>query len=98
MPNGMARGYQSSAREQCIRKIDICVHTLLHAVKCSSCSNHNCRVTKRVIQHSKNCQRNAVRGCRTCKQLVAICTYHAKKCKEKMCPLCSNIKLLRPGE
>nr|XP_036669461.1 histone lysine acetyltransferase CREBBP-like [Drosophila suzukii] len=95
MTNGMARGYQGLAREQFKKNIDLCVHTLLHAVQCSNCSNRKCRITKRVIQHTKNCQRKADGDCRTCKQFDAVCEYHAKKCKEKKCPmpLCSKSKL-----
>ena len=39
-------------------------------------------------------QRKTTGGCPICKQLIALCVYHAKVCKENMCPVpfCQNIR------
>ena len=39
-------------------------------------------------------QRKTTGGCPICKQLIALCCYHAKICKESKCsvPFCANIK------
>lgn len=49
---------------------------------------------KRVVQHTKVCQRKANGNCPICKQLIALCCYHAKYCQETKCPVpfCLNIK------
>lgn len=40
------------------------------------------------------CKRKTNGGCPICKQLIALCCYHAKHCTETKCPVpfCSNIK------
>lgn len=59
---------------------------------------------KRVVQHAKSCKRKSNQqggpaaqttpGCPICKQLIALCCYHAKHCTENKCPVpyCINIK------
>jgi E1A/CREB-binding protein len=55
---------------------------------------------KRVVQHAKSCKRKSNQaggqapGCPICKQLIALCCYHAKHCTEAKCPVpyCINIK------
>jgi len=56
---------------------------------------------KRVVQHAKSCKRRTNQGgssqataCPICKQLIALCCYHAKHCNEQKCPVpyCINIK------
>ncbi|CAL8355881.1 unnamed protein product [Boreogadus saida] len=49
---------------------------------------------KRVVQHTKSCKRKTNSGCPVCKQLIALCCYHAKHCQENKCPVpyCLNIK------
>lgn len=62
---------------------------------------------KRVVQHAKSCKRKTnqsgpgmasqgggATGCPICKQLIALCCYHAKHCNEQKCPVpyCLNIK------
>jgi len=49
---------------------------------------------KRVVQHTKICKRKANGDCPICKQLIALCCYHAKYCQETKCPVpfCQNIK------
>lgn len=36
---------------------------------------------KRVISHTKQCKRKTNGGCPICKQLIALCCYHAKLCQ-----------------
>ncbi|XP_036152019.1 histone lysine acetyltransferase CREBBP-like [Myotis myotis] len=73
-----------------------CIQTLRHTRQCrdASCSRTNCHTMKRVVLHPKRCQRKANGGCPVCKQLFALCCYHAKRCQENPCPipLCLNIK------
>lgn len=42
----------------------------------------------------KVCKRKTNGGCPICKQLIALCCYHAKHCIEAKCPVpfCANIK------
>jgi hypothetical protein len=49
---------------------------------------------KRVVSHTRQCKRKSNGGCPICKQLVALCCYHAKVCQEAKCPVhfCQNIK------
>ena len=43
---------------------------------------------------TKGCKRKTNGGCPICKQLIALCCYHAKHCQENKCPVpfCLNIK------
>jgi hypothetical protein len=36
---------------------------------------------KRVVSHTKACKRKTNGGCPICKQLIALCCYHAKLCQ-----------------
>jgi hypothetical protein len=49
---------------------------------------------KRVVAHTRQCRRNLNGGCPICKQLHALCCYHAKTCNKSNCPVyfCQNIK------
>ena len=49
---------------------------------------------KRVVSHTRQCKRKSNGGCPICKQLIALCCYHAKVCQEAKCPVhfCQNIK------
>lgn len=73
-----------------------CIQSLRHARQCfdASCSQVDCRKMKRVVQHTKGCQRKNNGSCPVCKQLIALCCYHAKQCRENPCPIpyCLNIK------
>ncbi|XP_023700181.2 histone acetyltransferase p300-like [Paramormyrops kingsleyae] len=76
--------------------IQRCVQSLLHACQCrnANCSLPSCQKMKRVVQHCKGCKRKTNGGCPVCKQLIALCCYHAKHCQENTCPVpfCLNIK------
>ena len=49
---------------------------------------------KRIVAHTQQCQRKSNGGCPICKQLLALCCYHAKTCNKSNCPVhfCENIK------
>ena len=72
------------------------IQALVHT---SQCRDANCRLTachkmKRFIAHTRNCKKKTNGGCAVCKQLIALCCYHAKQCNETKCvvPFCTNIK------
>ncbi|XP_067087813.1 uncharacterized protein [Osmerus mordax] len=76
--------------------IQRCIQSLVHACQCrnANCSLPSCQKMKRVVQHTKGCKRKTSGGCPICKQLIALCCYHAKHCQENKCPVpfCLNIK------
>ncbi|KAL0268194.1 UNVERIFIED_CONTAM: hypothetical protein PYX00_010225 [Menopon gallinae] len=86
------------ANPQEARKLSIqrCIHSLVHACQCrdANCRLPSCQKMKRVTQHTKICKRKTNGGCPICKQLIALCCYHAKHCPEQKCPVpfCLNIK------
>lgn len=85
--------------------IQRCIQSLVHACQCrdANCRLPSCQKMKRVVQHAKSCKRRqggplvsggGNQGCPICKQLIALCCYHAKHCDEQKClvPYCPNIK------
>ncbi|XP_018572292.1 CREB-binding protein isoform X4 [Anoplophora glabripennis] len=89
---------ESKANPGEARKLSIqrCIQSLVHACQCrdANCRLPSCQKMKRVVQHTKVCKRKTNGGCPICKQLIALCCYHAKHCQETKCPVpfCSNIK------
>ncbi|XP_016988562.1 histone lysine acetyltransferase CREBBP-like [Drosophila rhopaloa] len=87
---------QANPQEIRNQSIKRCIQTLVHACQCRDCHcrRPSCHKMKRVVQHTKNCWRKTNGGCPICKQLVALCCYHAKHCQEVKCtvPFCPNIK------
>eukprot|EP00118_Oscarella_pearsei_P006690 m.30696 g.30696 ORF g.30696 m.30696 type:complete len:1866 (+) comp31380_c0_seq1:236-5833(+) len=85
-----------SPHEQRKLSIQRCIQSLVHACQCrdSSCRLQSCMKMKRVVQHTKSCKRKTNGGCPICRQLIALCCYHAKHCTEVKCPVpfCQNIK------
>jgi E1A/CREB-binding protein len=73
------------------------LNTFMHAVHCrnANCTVVKCIQFKRVVQHSRQCQKYKNSQCDFCRQLLALCIYHAKSCKDDHCqvPFCSSIKL-----
>lgn len=67
------------------RKLSIqrCIQSLVHACQCrdANCRLPSCQKMKRVVQHTKMCKRKTNGGCPICKQLIALCCYHAKHCQ-----------------
>ncbi|KAM9210289.1 histone lysine acetyltransferase CREBBP-like [Dugong dugon] len=85
-----------SPKESQRLSIQHCIQLLVHACQCRStnCWLLSCQKMKRVVQHTKGCKRKTSGGCPVCKQLIALCCYHAKHCQENKCsiPFCFNIK------
>ena len=77
--------------------IEMYLNTFMHAVHCrnANCTFVKCIQFKRVVQHSRQCQKYKNSQCDFCRQLLALCIYHAKSCKDDHCqvPFCSSIKL-----
>lgn len=96
--DGSGQGEQPSRSPQESRRLSIqrCIQSLVHACQCrnANCSLPSCQKMKRVVQHTKGCKRKTNGGCPVCKQLIALCCYHAKHCQENKCPVpfCLNIK------
>ncbi|KAJ8398757.1 hypothetical protein AAFF_G00419540 [Aldrovandia affinis] len=92
------QGGEASKSPQESRRLSIqrCIQSLVHACQCrnANCSLASCQKMKRVVQHTKGCKRKTNGGCPVCKQLIALCCYHAKHCQENKCPVpfCLNIK------
>ena len=67
------------------RKLSIqrCIRSLVHACQCrdANCRLPSCHKMKRVVSHTKACKRKTNGGCPICKQLIALCCYHAKLCQ-----------------
>ena len=76
--------------------IQRCIQSLVHACQCrdANCRLPSCHKMKRVVSHTKQCKRKSNGGCPICKQLIALCCYHAKLCQEAKCPVpfCQSIK------
>ena len=72
------------------------INSLIHACQCrnAACPLSTCRRMKRVISHTRQCKLKSDGGCNLCKQLIALCCYHAKTCQESKCLVhfCKNIK------
>ena len=75
--------------------IQRCINSLVHACQCrdANCRSPSCQKMKRVVSHTRQCKRKS-NGCPICKQLLALCCYHAKVCQEAKCPVhfCQHIK------
>lgn len=93
-PTDLKQANPQEARKQSIQR---CIHSLVHACQCrdANCRLPSCQKMKRVVTHTKNCKRKTNGGCPICKQLIALCCYHAKHCLDgNKCPVpfCHNIK------
>lgn len=85
-----------SSREEAINR---CLTSLIHALNCregSSCTAAGCQKMKRVVEHTRTCQRKTsnIRGCPICTQLMSLCFYHSKLCRQSIChvPFCRIMK------
>jgi len=74
-----------SLQEQKRRSIQRCITALVHACECTNnaCPEPSCIKMKGVVTHTKTCPIKAPR-CNICKQLVALCCYHAKHCETQV--------------
>ena len=81
------------ARKQSIER---CIKSLEHATYCDDkqCQIQSCIKMKKVVSHAKNCKRKNNQGCPICRQLIALCCFHAKSCTKPQClvPYCHPIK------
>ncbi|XP_021114594.1 histone acetyltransferase p300-like [Heterocephalus glaber] len=72
-----------------------CIQSLAHACQCcdATCSLPSCHKMSQIVQHTKGCKWKTNGRCPICKQLIALCCYHAKHCQENKCPVpfCLNI-------
>lgn len=61
-----------------------CIQSLVHACQCrdANCRLASCKKMSRVVNHTRSCKRKTNGGCPICKQLIALCCYHAKNCPE----------------
>ena len=88
---------QQSPQDARKRSIQRCINSLLHACQCRdiNCRMPSCNKMKRIVTHTKSCKRKTNGGCPICKQLIALCCYHAKYCQENKCPVpfCPSIKV-----
>ncbi|KAI1304968.1 CREB-binding protein [Halotydeus destructor] len=98
---GDASGSATSPGESRRLSIQRCIQSLVHACQCrdANCRLPSCHKMKRVVQHAKTCKRRTgnqaqTPACPICKQLIALCCFHAKHCNEAKClvPYCINIK------
>ncbi|XP_005003986.2 histone acetyltransferase p300-like [Cavia porcellus] len=72
------------------------IQYLILACQCrdANCPLPSCQKMKRVVNHTKGCKRKSTGRCPVCRQLIALCCYHAKRCQENYCPVpfCFNIR------
>lgn len=85
-----------SSREEAINR---CLTSLIHALNCREgaiCTDAGCQKMKRVVEHTRTCQRKTsnIRGCPICTQLMSLCFYHSKLCRQSVChvPFCRIMK------
>ena len=85
-----------SSREEAINR---CLTSLIHALNCregANCTAAGCLKMKRVVEHTRTCQRKSsnIRGCQICSQLMSLCFYHSKLCRQTVChvPFCRIMK------
>ena len=73
----------SNPEEARALSIQRCIQSLVHARQCrdANCRLPSCHKMKRVVSHTKQCKRKTNGGCPICKQLIALCCYHAKLCQ-----------------
>ena len=79
---------QMSHAESRTAMIERCVQSLCHACQCRNANCHlpACRRMQQVLVHKKMCQKPQ-NGCSICKQLIALCFHHAKRCQQWNCPV-----------
>ena len=67
-----------------------------HACSCNAtaCALSTCEKMRRVVAHYRVCKQKDSGSCGVCKQLLALCCYHAKQCKAVACsvPFCHGIR------
>merc|ERR1711937_72122 len=77
-------------------EIERCITLLKHAMQCknSSCEKKSCSKMKHLAIHIKRCRKHnhietssgtSSESCQLCKQFIAVCCYHAKRCDKSAC-------------
>nr|XP_012575344.2 histone acetyltransferase HAC12-like [Cicer arietinum] len=66
------------------------MEVLEHVSQCSStkterCCYRNCFQMKKLLVHANQCTTRVLGGCRRCKKVLQILTYHCKNCKDSEC-------------
>src|SRR3569832_1932638 len=76
-------GTEQANQNSRIESIQRCVQGLVHACQCrdANCRRITCHRMKRVGSHTRQCKRRQNGPCVVCKQLIALCCYHAKHCQ-----------------
>lgn len=78
------------------KSLQRCIQSVVHSAQCrdANCRLPSCQKMKRVLGHTKICKKKSNGGCSICKQLIALCCFHARNCKDQRCvvPYCCNIK------
>ena len=96
LDDGTSSGDKQDPQESRRQSIQRCIQSLVHACQCkdANCRLQSCHKMKRVVAHTKVCRKKTNAGCPICKQLIALCCYHAKHCNENKCqvPFCLQIK------
>lgn len=98
--SGSAMSKALSPDELKKQSIQRCIQGLVHASNCrdANCRMQSCMKLKRIVGHSRVCKKRNVAqsSCAICRQLIALCCYHAKICEDTQnkcnVPFCSNIK------
>lgn len=94
----VAQQQESKSTPESINKhhFDTYLNWFIHSIYCRSnnCTFNNCMQFKRILQHSKTCQKIKTNQCDLCRQIITLCIYHAKNCSDDTChlPLCNSIK------
>ena len=87
---------EENPQENRRKSIQRCISSLVHACQCrnANCRMNACHKMKRVVSHTMSCKKKTNNGCPICKQLIALCCYHAKHCMETKCPVpfCPQLK------
>ncbi|KAL4229708.1 hypothetical protein ACF0H5_010096 [Mactra antiquata] len=96
LDDGSSSGDKQDPQENRRQSIQRCIQALVHACGCrdANCRLPSCHKMKRIVAHAKQCRKKTNAGCPICKQLIALCCYHAKHCSEQKCqvPFCLQIK------
>lgn len=96
LDDGSSSGDKQDPQENRRQSIQRCIQSLVHACACrdANCRLPSCHKMKRVVAHTKVCRKKSNSSCPICKQLIALCCYHAKHCNEQKCqvPFCLQIK------
>ncbi|XP_052796528.1 histone lysine acetyltransferase CREBBP-like isoform X2 [Mya arenaria] len=96
LDDGSSGNGKQDPQENRRQSIQRCIQSLVHACGCrdANCRLPSCHKMKRVVAHTKVCRKKTNSGCPICKQLIALCCYHAKHCNEQKCqvPFCFQIK------